>query len=129
MKDSPSQAGYSLIEVLVALTMIGLASAGGATAVSNALAAAGERRIESAALRQLHVLVARGRAGEGQVALDPEREPAHWTVRVETVHTGAIGGVDARWVNVLGEISWRQRGRERALRLSRMWIVPSTDSP
>tara|TARA_B100000508_G_scaffold60333_1_gene47211 strand:- start:244927 stop:245319 length:393 start_codon:yes stop_codon:yes gene_type:complete len=124
-----SEEGFSLIEALVAVTILSLAVAGASSAVTNGLSRQTQIKQEAAALSVLRHRFELGMVAEGREPLEPFDIEAVWRVRREEVGPGQLAGVEVKWVDITAEIVWFWQGQERRIVLDRTDVVPMTALP
>lgn len=121
-------AGFALVEVLVALTILALAAAGAMGVISNALSRQEAIRLQSVMLTELGYRLDLGREGQGELVDEKTGRRGAWSVDRELVRTGQLAGVEVRWERVDATIIWHARGADMQQTLSRVEIIPSAAS-
>jgi prepilin-type N-terminal cleavage/methylation domain-containing protein len=121
-----NDAGFTLIEALVAMVILSLGVVGATSAISNAQARLAYQGHENAALTVLRYRFEMGEEGEGAAVLVPANLDAVWRVSRNERHSGQLAGARVRWVDVEAEIVWRYRGQSQRLALQRTEIEPRT---
>ena len=130
---SAASAGFTLIEVLVALTIFAVAFAVLLRVFSTSLSHAGEAQNEAAASSLAQTLLADS-AAEGEVT-DGDRSGDfaggfRWQLHVEPYGTEADRRAWAMLAKrVTAVVTWSDGGRERSLSLSTLRLLPRGPNP
>jgi len=126
--DRPD-AGYGLVEVLVALAILGLAATGGIQVMVGSLQRQAADAVEREALSALRLPFERGEIAQGQVELAQGRVVADWRVAHADIRHGNLAGVPAQWVTIEAVIEWENSGQIRTQCLERVEILTMAGSP
>ena len=118
------ETGYGLIEVLVALAILGLAASGGIHVIVGSLQRQAVEAVERDALNALRRPFELGEVAQGEVLLRDGRVTAHWSVTHGQAREGQLAGVPARWVTIIAVIEWDAFGQTRQRQLMRTEIHP-----
>ena len=124
-----SEAGYGLVEVLVALALLGLAATGGIQVMVGSLQRQAADALEREALSALRLPFERGEIAQGQVELAQGRVAADWHVAHADIRHGDLAGVPAQWVKIEAVIEWENSGHTRTQSLERVEILTMVGSP
>jgi prepilin-type N-terminal cleavage/methylation domain-containing protein len=123
------QAGFSLVEALVAMAILSISISGTVVTISNGQARLADVEHEQIARNTLHYRFELGQVGEGHLQLGPTDIDAVWSVERVPLRDGQLAGVYVQWETVHGQIVWLYRGRERRIELERVDMVAMTASP
>lgn len=116
---SDCEAGFGLVEVLVATLVLALAVIGATQAFSSALDRQARDQRETRLLSQLNYHFLRGEAAAGAFDIDGITEPVRWTVTVSIVDHGSLAGVSVELVRIEAQARWQEAGRPREQMLTR----------
>ena len=108
-----SEAGFGLVEVLVATLVLALAVMGATQAYSSALDRQARDQRETQLLSQLNYHFLRGEVAAGEFDVDGIAEPVSWTVAVSTIDRGSLAGVGVELVKIEAQARWQESGRPR----------------
>lgn len=122
-----ARSGTTLVEALVALTVIALAVSGAGAGVRMGLNFVSSARLEAAAIRELDTRLAHGIPGEGTIDRGGQ-EIGTWQVERATLDRGLLTGAPVRWEEVTVTVNWRDRDRVRSLSARRVILLPEAGS-
>jgi len=127
MTSRPTEAGFTLIEMLVALAIVGLSMMVLLRIMSDNLERARRARDEAAAMSLVQSLLAQSSAGTPQPGVSTGRFSSGFFWRLQTEPLGSASErsgwpVDA--VTVAATVSWRDAGETGSRTLTTLRVIP-----
>ncbi|MEI9997327.1 MAG: type II secretion system protein [Rhizomicrobium sp.] len=118
------EAGFTLIEALVALAIVGLSTAVLFKVISDNLDRAHRARDETLAMARVQSLLTQAQAGTPAPGVSDGRfaDGFSWRVQVEPYVVGANWPVQA--VTIAATVSWREAGETEHRTLATLRVIP-----
>lgn len=123
------ESGFTLVETLVALAIVGLSSAVLFKVISDNLDRTRGMRDDGLAMARVESLLTQATAGTPRASRGAFPDGSTWRVDV----TPALGAEQHDWpvdaVHVAASVSWREDGQTRTRRLTTLRVVPRSAQP
>lgn len=126
----PNDAGFSLIEALVALAILAISVSGGIAVIANAMSRqAGLEQRHAAQVLAASVLEFDGVAPSGSRPSGGTGPEFRWQVTETDLAVERLADAPVRWVQLEVVVIWRWRGTTHRIELRRVDMRPIEASP